>query len=239
MKKMKLITALLVFLQPVLVSAAQTPERTEGSQGGEQSRAEELRTLRQEKLDNVEPAKASRAAKILATAENDGFDQLVTVQARHWRFGFGKISPVSSFTPAIQYERPRLGGSELTLRTSGAYSVRGYQAYDFRLGRFEEPAPYAFLGQGFLGAPFEFDRRTQERPEGFLYADLHYRNFPREEFFGLGPDSVESARTDYKLEEGAFDMVAVETPMISAMRLRVTFFLLVIVTFDSRDNANL
>lgn len=58
------------------------------------------------------------------------------------------------------------------------------------------------------GAPFEFDRRTQAPLEGFLYADLRYRNFPEEDFYGLGPDSSRDDRTDYRHEEGSFDAVA-------------------------------
>jgi len=163
---------------------------------------------RQRKLSMVEPANRNKLVQLLATVENDGFDQIVTFQARHWRFGFGKISPVSGVTPAIQYERPRLGGSGIRLRAAGAYSLRNYQTYDFRLGWFDNPAPYKLSGSGFLGAPFDFDRRSQKRPRHFLYADIRYRNFPHEEFFGLGPDSLESNRTNYRYEDAAFDAAA-------------------------------
>ena len=140
--------------------------------------------------------------------ENDGFDQIVTVQVRHWRFGFGRISPVSGSTPAVQYERPRLAGSRVRLRADAAYSLRGYQAYNFRLGWFDEPGTGLHEGHGFLGAPFEFDRRTAKSPRNFLYADLGYRNHPKEEFFGLGSDSQEGDRSDYGLEQGSIDAVA-------------------------------
>ena len=121
---------------------------------------------------------------MLTTIENDGFDQLVTVQAGHLRFGFGQISPASGGTPAIQYERPRLGATPLTLRTAAAYSFRGYQAYDLQLGVFDRPAPYPFAGDGFLGAPFDFDNRSVAPLDELLYLDLYYQRFPKEEFFG-------------------------------------------------------
>ena len=155
----------------------------------------------------MKPAKASKAVSILETAESDGFDQLITLQLRRWRFGFGKISPVSSLTPAVRYEIPRLGSSPLSLRVSGAYSVRGYQAYDLKLGIFDVPAPYGFAGHGFLGAPFEFDHRTQEPPQKFLYGDFRYENSPREEFYGIGPDSVQENRSGYRAEGAVFDLV--------------------------------
>ena len=106
----------------------------------EDSRAEELRSRRRQRLANVKRSQPSKVVDVLATVENDGFDQLVTFQVRHWRFGFGKISPVSSFTPAVQYERPRLGNTDLHLLASGAYSLIGYQVYDVRFGQFDEPA---------------------------------------------------------------------------------------------------
>ena len=90
---------------------------------------------------------------------------------------------------------------------AGAYSVSNFQAYDLKFGRFDEPAPYDFLGDGFLGAPFDFDRRSQRPIEGFLYGDVRYRNFPREIFYGLGMDSDESNRTGYRHEESSVDIV--------------------------------
>ena len=88
------------------------------------SRFERLLEERRKRLAAVKPAEPSKVAELLATIENDGFDQIVSVQTGHWRFGFGKISPISGGTPAIQYERPRLGGSGVRLRTAGAYSFR-------------------------------------------------------------------------------------------------------------------
>ena len=172
------------------------------------SRAEELAAARRERLAKVTPAKRSKVTDFLATAETDGFDQLISFQRNDFRLGFGKISPVSSFTPAVRYERPRLGNTELTFRASGAYSIRGYQLYDIKLGVFDIVAPYDFVGSGFLGAPFDFDQRAVGRPDSFLYADLGYSNAPREEFFGVGPDSSRDDRSEYRLEQTTFGLVA-------------------------------
>ncbi len=187
---------------------AAVSQETRSELNSEESRAEELESQRRQRLAKVEPAQPSKVVNVLATAENKGFDQFITFQVEHWRFGFGKISPVSNFAPAVQYERPRLGGTNLHLLASGAYSVTGYQVYDLRFGKFDQPAPYEFLSDAFLGAPLEFDRRTQAPLEGFLYTDLRYRNFPREEFYGLGSDSSRDDRTNYRYEESGFDVVA-------------------------------
>ena len=208
-----IISCLVVATSPALASQNR-PElqaRAASSQIGEQetpTRAEELRARRQARLDEVEPAERSTVAELLTTMENDGFDQLVTVQRGHFRFGFGKISPVSGATPAVQYERPRIGQSPITLRMAGAYSLRKYQAYDLQLGVFDTPAPYAFSGSMFVGAPFEYDNRSVAPLDSILYFDVHFRTFPEEEFFGIGPDSSGAARSDYNVQDRALDVVA-------------------------------
>ena len=185
------------------MSAATQEQTTDPGPG----RADALLAERRARLARVQPAGKSKVAGFLATAETEGFDQLVSFQLRDFRLGFGKISPISNFTPAIRYQRLRLGESQLSFEASGAYSVRNYQAYDLKIGVFDEPVPPDFLGDGFLGAPFDFDQRSQQPIEGFLYGDVRYRNFPREVFYGLGMDSEESNRTDYRHEVTSLDVV--------------------------------
>jgi len=185
-----------------------TPPGLAGQAETGETRTEALLAERRARLAEVEPAGDSAIVRMLTTLENDGFDQLVTVQAGHFRFGFGKISPASGGTPAIQYERPRLGATPLTLRTAAAYSFRGYQGYEFQLGVFDTPAPYPFAGDGFIGAPFDFDNRSVAPLDELLYLDAHYRRFPQEEFFGVGPGSSNADRSRYALNEVGVDLVA-------------------------------
>lgn len=157
-----LFSRILTVPQDTALGAAVSQESS-AEVSSEESRAEELRSRRRQRLANVKPSQPSKVVDVLATVENDGFDQLVTFQVRHWRFGFGKISPISSITPAVQYERPRLGNTDLHLLASGAYSLIGYQVYDVRFGKFDEPVPYEFLSDGYLGAPFAFDQHAWHR----------------------------------------------------------------------------
>ena len=184
-----------------------------GQQEPDDTRTEALLAERRARLAEVEPADDSTIVRMLTTIENDGFDQIVTVQAGHFRFGFGQISPASGGTPAIQYERPRLGATPLTLRTAAAYSLRGYQAYDLQFGVFDRPAPYTFAGDGFLGAPFDFDNRSVAPLDELLYLDAHYQRFPKEEFFGVGPASSNADRSRYAIERGGVDLVAGYQPV--------------------------
>lgn len=197
-----------LFLRPGALLARSSQQETGAFQeGGAETRAEELLAERRKRLAEVTPAKRSRLVEVLTTMENDGFDQLVTWQLGHFRLGFGKISPVSGGTPAIQYERPRLGASPLTLRTAGAYSFRGYQAYELQLGVFDELPAREYLGDGFLGAPFDFDNRSQAPLDGHLYSDVLYRNFPREIYYGLGTESLEENRSVFGIDVSSIDLV--------------------------------
>lgn len=204
---------LVCLLFPYGASGQETTSEDGGTQtvGSEQSsddsRQEEWLEKRRERLANNEGAKPSKLVEILSTVENRGFEQFISFQLEHFRLGFGKISPVSNFTPAIQYERPRLGKTPLKFRAAAAYSITGFQFYGLKLGSFRDTAPYDFLGEGFFGVPFNFDRRSQEPTDRFFYADLRYRDFPREYFFGIGPDSSKENRTDYGLKESAFELI--------------------------------
>jgi hypothetical protein len=205
---MVLPSLLLALLVSQLASASPTAPIEEPSVGGQGSRNDELLEKRRQRLASVQPAKAGTAATTLASLENKGFDQFFTVQWKHWRVGLGKISPLSSLTPGVGYERPRLGGSPLNFRVQGAYSLKGYQTYSMQFGLAEKTAPYDLLGAAYLGAPFDFDQRQTAPLDKFVYTELRYKNFPREEFFGVGPDSKEDNRSDYRLEEGLVDVVA-------------------------------
>ncbi len=187
---------------------ALAPSAWAGQDDPADTRTEALLAERRARLAEVEPADDSAIVRMLTTIENDGFDQIVTVQAGHFRFGFGQISPASGGTPAIQYQRPRIGATPLTLRTAAAYSLRGDQAYEVQLGVFDTPAPYQFMGGGFLGAPFEFDNRSVAPLDELLYLDAHYRRFPKDEFFGVGPGSSNADRSRYRIDGAAVDLVA-------------------------------
>jgi len=172
------------------------------------SREEELLAERRQRLAELEPSKPSKVGQILATVENRGMETFTTAQIEHFRFGVGQLSPGSRLTPAVQYSRPNIGASPLRFQLSAAVSVTGFQAYIAQFGMFEHSAPHNFLGDAFLGAPFHFDNRVQEPLDAFLYVDLMYRDFPRENYYGLGSDSLQENRSDYSLKESKFDLVA-------------------------------
>ena len=200
------ITTLIVLTAGIWMTLV--PPARAGQEEPADTRAEALLAERRARLAEVEPADDSRIVRMLTTIENDGFDQIFTVQAGDFRFGFGQISPVSGGSPAIHYEQPRLGATPLTLRRAAAYSLRGYQGYELQLGVFDQPAPEPFAGGAFLGAPFDLDKRSVAPLDELLYLDAHYRNFPGEDFFGIGPGSSNADRSRYEIVGSGVDLVA-------------------------------
>lgn len=102
-----------------------------------------------------------------------------------------------------------LGGSRLDFHASGAYSIQGYQFYEAQFGR----VPYVGrrlprTGKGttdlFLLSDIE---RTASVPGLHVYASARYRDYPREDFYGVGPHSSPNNRTDYRLKDELFEGV--------------------------------
>ncbi|MGD8816151.1 MAG: hypothetical protein PVJ51_03140 [Acidobacteriota bacterium] len=171
------------------------------------SREEELLETREQKLTTVKPAKPSRLGAILARFESRGFQQATTAQFGHFYVGVGQVSEVSGLAPGALYERRRVIATPWTFQAIGGVSFLGYQVYGLRFGHFRQPAPYDFLGDGFLGAPFEFDERAVLPPQRYLYIDTHYSSFPDEAFYGIGPDSEFDDRVHFRQEAFSLDGV--------------------------------
>lgn len=184
---------ILLFLLIALPSFAQQQSEPE-----EPTRADEAQAERESKLQTVQPSKPSKIVDALSTIENDGIDPFVSIQVKDFRMGLGSITPLSSISPAIRYERPRIGNTELTMWVTGAYSINHYQWYQLLLGKFNLPVPTRT--RSYPEAPFDFDYRSQRPHDRILYLDTSYRAYPQEIFYGLGNDAPEF-RTSYELDE--------------------------------------
>jgi len=190
------------------------PEQT-GQQSGQADkqaaqaggREDELLEERRQRLAAVEPSKPSRVGQILARFESRGFEQATSAQFGHFYVGVGQVSAISGLAPGARYERRRVIAAPWTFQALGGVSFRGYQVYGMRFGHFRQAAPYDFLGDGFLGAPFDFDQRAAQRPQRYLYIDTRYTNFPGESFYGIGADSSVEDLVHYSEEQFSVDAV--------------------------------
>lgn len=172
------------------------------------TRAKEWRERRRQKSQQVVPSKRSGLEKALLYVEEKGIRELLTIRFKDFYPKFGNLSHGSGLAPGIRYFKSKLGGSGLSLETSAAFSFTGYKLGNLQFGRFNKTAPYVFLGPADFGAPFKFGEERPGQVKSFLYADVRYRYFPREDFYGLGRESREEDRSDFLLEDGFYDVVA-------------------------------
>ena len=93
----------------------------------------------------------------------------------------GGLATGSGFAMGTEYRKAGIGGGAVNFRASGQASMAGYQRYA--------------LG---LDAP----RLANER----LFASFNFtqRNYPQEDFFGIGSDSSETDRSSFRLEDSDY-----------------------------------
>jgi hypothetical protein len=119
------------------------------------------------------------------------------------------LSSGAGLAPVLHLWAPDLGGSGLDLHASGAYSIYGYQYYEAQFGR----VPYVGrrlprTGKGTTDLfPLSDIERTAAVPGLHFYVSARHRDYPREDFYGVGPDSRLTDRTDYRLKDELFEGV--------------------------------
>ncbi|HEY4491889.1 MAG TPA: hypothetical protein VI958_07790, partial [Acidobacteriota bacterium] len=157
---------------------------------GAADRDDQLLQQRLSKSKRIEPEKQGMFEKFFLKLENkfgeEAFDGKLAGPSR-FSPRFGMIVSGSGPAAGLRFGNDYLQGS-------GAYSVRGYQEFDAQIG-LNPPVKGVFL-KGFY--PRDAFRFRGEKPGPFLYADLRYRNFPQEDFFGIGPESLSVNRSDYR-----------------------------------------
>jgi hypothetical protein len=99
----------------------------------------------------------------------------------------GGVRSGSGLALGVQYDKLGLGGGKAEVSSNVAASVRSYELADLRL-------------------TFPSFLRREERL--FLTAYARYRNFPQEDFYGLGPDSSEDDRTSFRYEDATVELGA-------------------------------
>lgn len=171
------------------------------------SRAEELRERRRQKAQEIVPEETSGIEKAFIAMESG--EVVRRIKAVRWKDfypKFGQISNNSGLGGGVRYyKRTGLG---LSIEGSAAISFTSYRQAEFHFGRFNQMAPNTLLGPAAFGAPFDFGDERPGKVNSYLYVDLRYRYYPRERFYGIGPDSGPEDRTSYLLEDGHYGAAA-------------------------------
>ena len=96
---------------------------------------------------------------------------------------FGGLGPGAGFAFGVNIFREHLLGTNLRLDIPLQYSTNGYAA---------------------LGTRLTFPLLRDDRL--FLRAEFRYQDRPQEDFFGLGPASLEADRTNFELEKRSLEL---------------------------------
>ena len=143
-----------------------------------QSRSEAIEAARIEKEASLTPQSPSKAERKFVWAENSLAYTLLNGQVSGFGVGFGQIAVGTGFAIGPQYRRSDLLGGMLTLRVGARVAVN--ESY---LGRVDLSLPSLVGGRAFLD-----------------FSTVH-RNVSEMPYYGPGPDSSKSGRSDYRLED--------------------------------------
>jgi hypothetical protein len=111
--------------------------------------------------------------------------------------------------PTLHFWAPDLGSTKFDIHASAGYSIYKYQYYDLQLGlvpHIDERLPRIETGTNDL-FPLADIEKTASAPGFNIYASARYRDYPREDFYGVGPNSLKANRSDYRLQDGLYEGV--------------------------------
>jgi len=162
------------------------------------SRAEEIDAARHEKAQQLHPDETSRAERGLLYFREHKVLERMTSGIGGFRIKFGGLATGGGFALGPEYLRRNLADGNLTFRTAAQISRRVYERYDLQL-----TAPH------FASKKLFFD-----------FFSVHH-NYPGINYYGPGPDSKKTSRTDYRLEDTAIDVTTGVQPF-PHMRLGVS-----------------
>jgi hypothetical protein len=133
------------------------------------------------------------------------------------RFHWGPIYPSvvslsagAGLGPMVQLWQPNLAGSGLDFQAGASYSVFQYQFYAARLGRLPRirggPSSFATSSDRFYPLA-DIERLSGASNHVDFFVDYRYREYPREDFYGVGRDTQLEDHTDFLLRDQFVEVV--------------------------------
>jgi outer membrane protein assembly factor BamA len=153
------------------------------------TRAGEIEELRQRKAADLASDAPPKAERIIRTVQHDVLENVL----QGWnglRLSLGGLYPRSGFAFGPEYFRPDLAGGNVQFRTSVRTSLRKFEKGDIEL-------TFPHLGGN----------------RAFVELLAVYRNYPSVDYYGPGPDSAKSGRSDYRLEDSSMGFTAGFRPL--------------------------
>lgn len=156
----------------IVVAAVMLAAETADAQ---ETRAEALAQMREQKAKSLRPYKPKGAEKVLLYIEENRIIERLTL-ADGFYPRIGGLTTGGGFAGGGGY-RKHLAGEKLFVNVSGAMSTKAYKAFDAE-----------------LRWPLLWRNRVE------FWTNFRYRDFPQEDFYGLGNASSRVNRTNYAIE---------------------------------------
>jgi Omp85 superfamily domain len=159
---------------------------------------------------DVQPKRPSLLKRRLHKFFED--DDSASTRGVHWGPFAPRMDVVSSGSgigPTLHFWLPDIGNSPISFHASAHYSILKYQYYDVQLGLVPhegEHLPRAEKGTTAL-FPLADIEKTSTVPGFNIYASARYRDYPREDFYGVGASSTIAGHSDYGLQDGLYEGV--------------------------------
>ena len=170
------------------------------AQGAEEvnSRAEEIEAARKRKAAQLRPEETSKTERVLVEFKERRILEKITYGVGGLRARIGALVTGSGFAAGPEYFRDDLRDGNVIVRATTQFSARLYQLYDL-----------------------EFNLPKLADNRAFFELHATHRNYPQMQYYGPGPDSKKTGRSNYRLEDSAFSFGTGVKPM-RHLRLGVT-----------------
>lgn len=147
------------------------------------SRKAQIEADRDSKASQLSREETSRMERILLRIREDKILERFAAGVAGFRLKLGGLVSGSGFAMGPEYLRRDLAEGRVVIRGSAVASLKGYQLYDLELGVPKMAGDKLFLD---------------------LYA-VH-RNYPRIDYYGPGPSSYKTGRSDFRLEDTSYSL---------------------------------
>ena len=194
-------------------AAGQQQSATQSRDTGEySSRTEQIQAERQKKAAQLTPEVASGTERFLVAFKERRILEKVTYGIGGLRARIGGLVTGSGFAVGPEYFRDDLRDGNILFRATAQFSTRQFMLYDVELG---------------------FPKLANNH--AFVTLQATHRNFPQIHYYGPGPDSERTGRSNYRLEDTRAGFRAGVRP-ISHLRTGVTGGLLKVNVGPGTDN---
>jgi outer membrane protein assembly factor BamA len=134
-------------------------------------------------------------------------DRYESLKEKGVTFTLGSILPGASLSAGVGYSQPKFLNNYLGMSFDAAWSIRGYQLYDVRLGRLRGRDHRTEL------APADADLTSMFNDDSLLafgtsmFVHWRHRIYPRVDFFGPGQGATKDGRSDFGVRGSSLDVV--------------------------------